>query len=61
MTTHQLGYGGEELPASASQAAVTVSATSTTTQLRVDLNKVNVLCTALRAALVSRGVIKGSA
>lgn len=61
MTTNQLGYGGEELPASASQAAATMQTTSTTTALRTDLNKVNVLATALRAALVSRGVIKGSA
>ncbi len=59
--TQQLGYGGTERIATASQAAAVMSATSTTTQLRVDLNKVNVLATALRAALVAANVIKGAA
>lgn len=67
----QIGYGLSDplgfygatpvtRPTSASQAAVVVSATSTTTQLRVDLNKVAVLANIVRANLVSLGLIKGS-
>lgn len=47
--------------ASASQAAVTMAATSTTTALRTDLNEVAVLANALRSALVAAKIIKGAA
>jgi hypothetical protein len=68
----QIGYGlGDPLgfygatpvtrPASASQGAVTMQATSTTTQLRVDVNKVAVLANIMRANLVTLGLIKGGA
>lgn len=48
-------------PASASQAAVTTSATATTTVLRAQLTATAVLANALRAALVNLGLIKGAA
>jgi chitinase len=48
-------------PAHASQAAVTMSSTKTTTQLRADLDATADLANQLRAALVSLGGIKGSA
>lgn len=48
-------------PSSASQAAVVTSATATTTVLRAQLTATAVLANALRAALVSLGLIKGAA
>jgi hypothetical protein len=48
-------------PASASQAAVTTSATATTTVLRAQLTATAVLANALRSALVEVGLIKGAA
>lgn len=48
-------------PSSASQAAVTSSATATTTVLRAQLTATMVLANALRAALVNLGLIKGAA
>lgn len=48
-------------PSSASQAAVTSSATATTTVLRAQLTATMVLANALRSALVNLGLIKGSA
>jgi hypothetical protein len=47
--------------AGTSQGAVTMSATSTTTQLRTDVNKVATLANKIRANLVTLGLIKGAA
>jgi N-methylhydantoinase B/oxoprolinase/acetone carboxylase alpha subunit len=59
-----VGFYGEtpvDQPASASQAAVTTSATATTTVLRAQLTATAVLANALRSALVELGLIKGAA
>lgn len=55
------GYTPVAQPASASQAAVTTSATATTTVLRAQLTATATLANALRSALVSLGLIKGAA
>ncbi len=56
-------YGATPIvrPASASQAAVTTSATATTTVLRAQLTATAVLANALRTALINLGLIKGAA
>lgn len=56
-------YGATPIvrPSSASQAAVTTSATATTTVLRAQLTATAVLANALRSALVNLGLIKGAA
>lgn len=68
----QIGYGAQDTtgfygatpitrPASASQAAVVVSATATTTVLRAQLTATAVLANALRSALVNLNLVKGAA
>lgn len=47
-------------PSSASQAAVTMQTTSTTTTLRSDVDNIATLVNQLRSDLVSLGAIKGS-
>lgn len=63
-TSSLLGFYGLATPiiqpASASQGAVTSSATATTTVLRAQLTATMVLANALRAALVNLGLIKGA-
>ena len=56
-------YGATPIvrPSSASQGAVTTSATATTTVLRAQLTATAVLANALRSALVNLGLIKGAA
>lgn len=68
----QVGYGLQDplgfygatpvaRPSSASQAAVVVSATATTTVLRTQLTATAVLANSLRTALLNTGIIKGAA
>lgn len=47
-------------PSSASQAAVTMQTTATTTALRTDLDNASTLLNQLRSELVTLGLIKGS-